>query len=350
MLADKSDRLKDLELGGQFYCSIAFKAASDLRNTLHIDEQAFRQIAPGLWKDPRESFIYRVLDEVQKAGICIHEWVEKLEDDKEKSKSFDHLDRLAKQWLSDEQSFRARKLAEVLVEVICFSATNEAEYYRDYLRLGELQTVSRSLNDQNEFFGFRRRNSEYHADWIERDILAAEKAGLDVSKRWYLKEPLPFQSKWKTRGVQFSSFRQRYIRSLGLGLPTEVAALGKSYVHAYGMSAEIHFTPQEISSDFDPKDVYLGIDRVGLLCFAIVIRCQLLLDVIPEGLNAELRKMHDGNARPADILNQLKTEKAKVGDFVWANGDICEVMEIKKSKYGYVSYLLRYMNVRPSQK
>ena len=116
------------------------------------------------------------------------------------------------------------------------------------------------------------------------------------------------------------------------------------------MSAEIHFTPQEISSDFDPKDVYLGIDRVGLLCFAIVIRCQLLLDVIPEGLNAELRKMHDGNARPADILNQLKTEKAKVGDFVWANGDICEVMEIKKSKYGYVSYLLRYMNVRPSQK
>jgi hypothetical protein len=49
------------------------------------------------------------------------------------------------------------------------------------------------------------------------------------------------------------------------------------------MSSEIHFTPQEISSDFDHDAAYLGIDRVGLLCYAILIRSQLLLGIVPDG-------------------------------------------------------------------
>src|SRR6266545_516173 len=79
-------------------------------------------------------------------------------------------------------------------------------------------------------------------------------AKLDVSKRWYLENPGPFQQKWKTRGVKFSSFRQRYIRSLELALPNELGALGKTYIHAYGsMSSNVHFTPQETSWKFDPE-------------------------------------------------------------------------------------------------
>ncbi len=343
----KVDLRKDMQLGHDLYCSIAFKAAADLRSALKLDEGAFRQIAPSLWHDPRLAFIYRVLDEVQKAGICIHDWFEKLKDEESAPDPADHMTRLASQWLQDEQNFRARKLAEVLVDLICFSATNDPEYYRDYFRLRDLDATVRSLNDQDEFFGFRRRNSEYGVDWAERDIIAAE-AKLDVSKRWYLRNPALFQPTWKTRGVEFSSFRQRYIRSLELALPSELGALGKTYVHAYGsMSSEIHFTPQEISSDFDPNAVYLGIDRVGLLCFAILIRCQRLLGVVPDGLNSQLRKMHDENTGPSEIVGQLKQETAEVGDFVWAHGDICEVVEIRRSKFGYVSYLLRYIERPP---
>jgi len=343
----KVDLRKDIQLGHDLYCSIAFKAASDLRAALKIDEGAFRQIAPSLWADPRPAFIYRVLDEMQKAGICVHDWVDKLKDDKTAPDREDHLTRLTHQWLQDEQNFRARKLAEVLTDLICFSATNEPEYYRDYLRLRDFDASVRSLNDQDEFFGFRRRNSEYHRDWMERDLRTSE-ARLDVGKRWYLENPGPFRDRWKTKGIRFSSFKWRYIRSLDLAFPSELAALGKTYLHGYGnMSSEIHFTPQEISSDFDPDEVYLGVDRVGLLCFAILIRCQHLLGTVPDGVNSQLRKMHDENTGPAEIVGRLKQETVEVGDFVWQQGDICEVMETKKSKFGYVSYRLRYIERPP---
>jgi hypothetical protein len=334
-------------VGCDFYQTVALKAAEDLRRSLKIDEEAFRRTGPALWQDPRPAFIYRVLDEVQKAGIAIKDWSEKLKEDEKKPEHTEHIIRLVTQWQQDEQSFRARKLSEILVDLICFSVTNEPEFYRDYFRLAELNSTVRSLQDQEEFFGFRRRNTEYYVEWLERDIRSAEKAGLDVSKRWYLEQPTPFRDKWKTRGPRFSSFRQRYIRVLDIAMPQELTIIGKSYVHAYNMSSDVHFTAHDTSSDFDPDDVYLGIDRVGLLCYAIVIRCQYLLGIVPEGINATIRKMHDENAEPARLVAGLKQQIADVGDFVWAEGFICRVVEIRKSKYGYVNYRLRYVEKPP---
>jgi hypothetical protein len=343
-VADQQDDPKGIQLGHDFYCVIALKAASELRAELKIDETAFRRISPRAWHDPRPAFIYRVLDEVQKAGLCINEWFEKLNDDSTPDPA-DHETRLTHQWLLDEQNFRARKLTEVLVDLVCFSATNEPEYYRDYLQLHDLDTTVRSLKDQEEFFGFRRRNSEFSADSTARDIIAGQ-AKLDVSKRWYLEVPRPFQEKWKTGGVRFSSFRQRYIRSLELALPNELALLGKTYGAYAGMSSDIHFTPEGTSWKFDPDAVDLGFNRVGLLCFAILIRCQDLLGIVPEGSNTELRKFHNETI-PSEIVGKTKQEKAAVGDFVWGAGDICEVIQIKRSKFGYVSYLLRYLERPP---
>jgi hypothetical protein len=338
---------KDFRIGCEFYLSVALKAANDLRTTLGIDEESFRRIAPMAWQDPRPAFIYRVLDEVQKAGVAIKDWSEKLGESEWKPEYTEHLIRLVTQWQQDEQSFRSRKLSEISIDLICFSRTNEAEYYRDYLRLKELDTVVRSLRDQQEFFGFKRRNTEYNVDWIARDVRTAERNGLDISKRWYLKQPTSFQDKWKTGRLQFSSFRQRYIHILDIALPSELAIIGKSYVHAYNMSSDVHFTPHDISSDFHPDDIYSGIDRVGLLCYAIVIRCQLLLGVVPTGVNTQIRKMHDENAEPARLVAGLKEEPAEVGDFVWVQGDICRVKEARKSKYGYTSYLVQYVERPP---
>src|SRR5437762_13996333 len=151
----------DFRIGCEFYLSVALNAANDLRAALRIDEESFRRIAPALWQDPRPAFIYRVLDEVQKAGISIKDWSQKLSETDRKPEHTDHLIRLVTRWQQDEQSFRARKLAEILVDLICFSATNEPDYYRDYLWLKEFVSTVLSLNDQHEFIGFMRRNTEY---------------------------------------------------------------------------------------------------------------------------------------------------------------------------------------------
>jgi len=339
----KLDDLKGIDLDHLFYCTIAFKAASDLRTALKIDEVGFHKIAPSAWQDPRPAFIYRVLDEIQKAGLCINEWFNKLNDDSTPDPA-DHETRLTHQWLLDEQSFRARKLSEVLVDLICFADTNEPEYYRDYLRFHELNAAVHVLKDQDEFYGFRRRNGEYTVDLMARSIVAGE-AKLDVSKRWYLAEPFQ-EKKWKKRGVRFSSFRRRYIHSLKLALPSELTVLGKSYLLAYGrMSSDIHFTPQEIWK-FNPDAVQVGFTHVGMLCLAILTRCQDLLGIVPEGSNTEIRKIHS-ETTSSEIVADLKQKKAEVGDFVWSAGYICEVMQIGQSEFEYVHYLLRYLEHPP---
>jgi hypothetical protein len=121
--------LEGLDFDLVFYCKIAFKATVELRTALNIDEAAFRRIDRSAWPDPRPAFIYRVLDEIQKAGLCINEWFQKLEEDPSSDAS-DHEIRLHHHWLLDEQNFRARKLTEVLVDLICFSDTNEPELSR----------------------------------------------------------------------------------------------------------------------------------------------------------------------------------------------------------------------------
>src|SRR6266545_2161502 len=122
---------KDFRIGCEFYLSVALKAANDLRAALRIDEESFRRIASIAWQDPRPAFLYRVLDEVQKAGIAIKDWSDKLGEGEWKPEYTEHLVRLVTQWQQDEQRFRARKLSEALIDLICFSQTNEPEYYRD---------------------------------------------------------------------------------------------------------------------------------------------------------------------------------------------------------------------------
>jgi hypothetical protein len=56
--------LKGIDFDYGFYCSIAFKAAVELRTALKIDEVTFRKIDLSAWPDPRPAFIYRVLDEI----------------------------------------------------------------------------------------------------------------------------------------------------------------------------------------------------------------------------------------------------------------------------------------------
>ena len=330
-----------------FYYGAALKASDDLRKSLGHDENSFKRIDPMLWDDARPIFVYRVLDEVQKAGICIKHWSETLSENSGDSKPDEHFTRIVTQWVQDDQSFRTRKLIEALVEVICFSETNEAEYYRDFFRLKALDKAVRSVADQETFFGFRRKNTQFHIDSLADDIKSAENTKIDPSRRWYVRGKKTFQETWKSQGVDFSSFRTRYISILAKCYPTELAVIGKSYLHAYGVSSEIHFSSYDTSSAFDPKEVYLGVDRVGLLCLAIIIRCQNLLETVPEGVNRELREMHDNNSGPANAVRGLKTPNAQIGDFVWVQGDICEVVDVKKSSFGYVSYLLRYLELPP---
>jgi hypothetical protein len=92
------------------------------------------------------------------------------------------------------------------------------------------------------------------------------------------------------------------------------------------MSKDVHFTPHDTSSGFREEEIRRGVDRVGLLVLALVIRCQHLLGSVPEGINKRYREMHDSNTGPAELAGSLKKKPAEIGDIVWIHGDYAEVL------------------------
>jgi hypothetical protein len=210
------------------YIAVGVQGADDLRKELGLDELNFRRLAPNLNQEPKRYFLYRVLDEIQKAALKIVHWKEYLSEEEP-----DKLQRIDYETIIDDQQFRARKLVEVLVDAILFSTTNDPAHYRDYFFLHELNECARSQDDRNEFFGFHNKNAEWNAKWLCGEIRTLENAGLDSKSRWYIRAGKVMNKEWTTEGVPFSTFRQRYKQILSIALPSELTVLGKSYVHAY---------------------------------------------------------------------------------------------------------------------
>ena len=325
-----------------FYLSVGVMGAEELRKELGLDELNFQRLAPNLNQEPKKYFLYRVLDEIQKAALKIGDWKEYLSEAES-----DKLQRIDYETIIDDQQFRARKLAEVLVDAILFSTTDDQAHFGDYFLLHELNECARSQEDRYEFWGFHNKNSEWSANWLCEEIRKLEKAGLDPKTRWYIKDGAGLSEKWTKKGVPFSTFRDRYKKLLPIALPSEFNTLGKSYIHAYGMSKDVHFTPHDTSSSFDEEQIFRGVDRVGLLILALIVRCQLLLGRVPDGINKRYREMHDSNAEPARLAHSLKTKPAEIGDIVWIRGDYAEVLNVTTSKYGYPAYHVKYIERSP---
>lgn len=330
------------KVGWNYYISIGVKGADDLRKELGLDELNFRRVSPTVNQQPKKYFIYRVLDEVQKAALKIAYWKEFLSEE-EPSK----LQRIDYETFVDDQHFRARKLAETLVDSILFSTTDDQAHYADYFLLHELNELARAQEDRQEFFGFQNKNNEWSANWLCQEIQELEKAGLDPKSRWYVKSGKILSKDWTMKGVPFSSFRQRYKLILAAALPSELAVLGKSYVHAYGMSKDVHFTPHDTSASFKEDEIRHGVNRVGLLVLALIIRCQHLLGYVPDGVNKQYREMHDSNTVPAGLVESLKNQPAEIGDIVWVHGDYAEVLNLSVSRYGYPAYHVKYIERAP---
>lgn len=64
--------------GWDFFLSVGVMGAEELRKELGLDELNFRRLAPNLNREPKKYFLYRVLDEIEKAALKISDWKESL--------------------------------------------------------------------------------------------------------------------------------------------------------------------------------------------------------------------------------------------------------------------------------
>lgn len=326
--------------------NIGMKAGHDLRQKLNIDEDNFRFRAPYSHINSRNVYIYRAIDEVQKAATCLMRWKEFISDENKSSFKKDvekQIMRITQQAVLDEQSLRCRKLIESLVDTILFLTTNEDIYFKDYFYFCDLIDCQHSQNDRKEFYDFVNRNSEYQIQWLRKQILALETSGLEHSKRWYLKDSRPLSSMKK---ISLASFRSKYRKISTDQGPETITLLAKSYLHAYGESRDIHFSADDTSHSFNDDSPILKANKVALLVIHLILKLQELSLFEIDKDNDILSELRT-NVAAAKSYNELTTSQAEIGDYVLAWGDLGQVIEERKSKYGYYCYHVRYIDKPP---
>jgi hypothetical protein len=352
-MKDKQRKPNDLDSDHKIFwdCAInaAFAGGHDLRKQLNLDEGNFRFRAPYSHANTRDIFIYQAIDEAQKSATCLMRWKEFFSGDSVEISSQQGEDtkqqvmRITRQAVLEEQSLRSRKLTEILVDMILFLNTNEDIYFKDYFYFCELNEYQTDQSDRNEFFGFKSKNSEHHIKWLREQILNLEESGLEVEKRWYLREPKSISSLEK---IQLSSFRAKYIKISSCQNAEIVTLLGKSYLHVYGESRKIHFSANDTSESFKQNNPALNANKVAVLLINLLLKTQELSRLS----SSKIDKLLSG-VKPAEVdskfYKELTTSQANIGDYVLAHGDLGKVIEQQKSKYGYYSYHVKYIGKPP---
>jgi hypothetical protein len=333
-----------------FAATAPLKAGATLRQELKLDELNFlHRVGYGV-EDTRAYFLYGCLDEVFKVCTSILRWIEFVAEPKEESLPPEdvtdeqkcNMHRVVREAVLDEQFMWARKLNELLSDLILFSTTNEQPYYRIYLACRQLDGYLGLQADCDEFFACTNENAEYSIRDLTQ-IVAQEQKLIDPSRLWFLNGPIS-GAKLPGPGRMFSSARKRYKQALQAATPDQRASLGISYDMGYSQpSRSIHSNIGGFSHEGVRHTVETNITRVGFMAAHLVSAAYTLAGVKPVGIAAYINDPSRTAESQARMDSTIASDFA-VGDIVTPHGkDVCEIVEKKKSAYGYTSYKVRYL-------
>jgi hypothetical protein len=320
----------------------------ELRNSLPVDEVGFLRVVGRSHHDARAYYMYSVADELMAASAAVFRWLELLEKMEEPGAT---SDRFWTESIADEQSFRIRKLVEILTDLINFRQTNEQPYYRHMLLLKDLRAARSTQRDLLQFYACPNENIASQVRRLAEDSAAVEAAGdIDLADCWYLPRKTPMSAAalaTVSPGRVFSSARDRLKTALKQASADEKLALGISYDRLYArVSGDIHFTPAG-KLDVDVEAVSVATDQCGILGLQVLVAVQRLLGEAPGERNQAVRRLLDNNPYPSELSDAMTRGTACVGDFVLAYGDLAEVLDTAESEFGYRSYKVFYLDESP---
>lgn len=322
---------------------MGIKSAHTLRQTLELDETIFRTRPPYSHENTRSIYIYRTLDEAQKALLCFPRWKEFFTDEvvNYRSDTEKHMMRITEQSVHDEISLRCRKLAEALLDTLLFQSTNENKYFKDYFYFHELWEWQKQQGDRREFYGFTSKNADCFMQTIRQGISRLEANGIEIGKRWYLNQAKSISD---IKTVRLAGFMSKY-KKLTMQGPEVTLLLARSYSQAYGDSAIVHFSPLDVSPTYTVRESEIKTMQAAILSIHLISALQDISSI----------PLEDGNKLTALIpeirscthYDELTHSMASVGDYVFVRNNICQVIEELKSEYGYLCYHVRYIDTPP---
>lgn len=335
----------------KFFIEIPTKGAHAIRKYLNIDENGYRYITSTAHRSQyRDYYLYGILDEVEKAGISllrISEFIiESKKEEPSETNNDSNLQRLERNIYNsiiDELSVWVRKLTEILVEVIGFKYSIDDVYFQHYLLLHSMVRNRKFLDDFKKFYSGENQNIKYQMDEVKTRIDSILPQ-MDPNKCWYAKRDK------KNGNVRYSlsSFLDRIEYLLPKMTPSQKLTIGGSYQMYSSISGNIHVSIGHRDSDTNMKSVETYFSEISIISSHIITVCKDILGRKPrKGFLSEINKIVKENQYPSKLHKRITNPNFKVGDFVTAYGDIAEVVKIKKSKFGYKSYRVRYLGKSP---
>jgi hypothetical protein len=359
-LADKftiqQEGYKELDEVG---ASQLLKLAHNLKAVLKIDESSYRYIANIGHSDARSFYLYAIISEIMKVATVNMRVLEFLRDSEEEERfkitKIKHvgnttkddeelINRAVLEGFINEQNLWRRRLSECLVDLICFTETNEQPYFKLFIAANELSDVLYAIKDFLEFFECKTSNSEKSAlDLLKIVNEVIEKT--DKNKRWFLKKACSFD-KLPQNPDFLENHRERFKKAILLANKGEKVILGFTYQVGYGGASESMHFGTEGPSYWNLNFGYLksGIFAISILGMHILHRVYQIVDIKPtkagEGIFDTI--VNGSGASDAFFLSVVKDHD--IGDLVSVGGnDLSEILDIKTSKYGYKAYKVHYL-------
>lgn len=325
-----------------FFILALVRQSDRLLKRIYPDDTFFLQaryahVSP---EDARKLFLYGYTRHILKAGVFIMEQQDFLLE-KIKNKDVDTLGRAVIETIVDSQNALARKLIEMLVNLINFSSTNNGELFRIFRNTENLERFLGRQKDSKYFFGFESNNTQHSIKTFSERIRSD--LGTITESPWFLK------NKWDQldQPPVFTSILARYKRALTIATDEEKIAMGASYFSFFSdLSGSVH--PEVGARDekhYSHDSIRGNITFISMLALHCISRINALLDIDdPEDLRKVLK---DGKSWGPSLVKQNLKREFQIGDIVLAGNDLAEIVETKTSIYAYTSYKVRLISRPP---
>lgn len=329
------------------FLDVPIKGAGQLRRKLRWDYNSYHFMYGPSAHDPKGYYLFGVLNEVEKAGISMMHTSEFIVESREKDVPKDLDDegqRIADNVLQsriDEITLWERKMTEIMVDLVGFRSANSKEYYQHYLVLHDLASLRRTQADIKEYYGAVNANYAHQEDRLvqQADQLAQK---LDPNKCWYA-DVKNGQIKRTLR-----SFEEKFkavFPSMKIG---QKAILRTHHISFGSQSRSLHPGSSAGSRNLQLDDVNVHLGRVGLLTLHVVVAVKDLMNIHnTKGFLKMCADLVKKNEYPITLHTKKTRPNIDVGDFVVVGGDLAQVKKVIRSKYGYKSFRVRYLDKPP---
>lgn len=328
---------------GEVMAAKVFRAAEDLRAELSLSEESFRLLMPQAQPSAREFVIFEALDELQKLAMaCLQCYEYTSGEDADATQT---VTRLAAEGVQEWMSLTQRRLIETLADLIGLAETDGDLYFRDYLLLAQLDAMLGEQQDLCNYYGAESLNVRHQMERVAQEISSIESEGLSPESAFYRYRKTHFELDRARPGKLLASFSRRLEHSLELADDNEKAGLGLSYGAGFGRaSSDLHARPGPTDIAATIEDARSSITIAITIGLSVLLRCQQIVGVIPEGENKQLKEILEDNSAATQLLQGRMRARAVVGDIVMAAGHLAQVLEVAVGRFGYESYRVRYLS------